>query len=206
MLVSRLLKIMLSASLAGAALGAVGVSAASAAPEWEFKGTELLGTETVRGVAGSDSIAIPGATTTCTRTLLSVKISNREGVGQGEVTEVVESGCTATASCKVKSIEAKKLPWPLHATTIAGKTYVVLEKVKIDIEYEGMLCPLEGAVRVSGSAGGLWENATSTLTFDKASFEATKTALNVGASAVEWAAIFPFEALGAHVGEALELS
>ncbi len=207
MFVSRLLKIMLSASLAGAALGAVGVSAASASPVWKFGGVELKGTETVLGVAASDSIAIPGATATCGHTLLFMKISNVAEKSQGEITEVVEYGCRATATCKIKSITAEKLPWPLHGTTIASKTYVVLEKINIGIEYEGSLCALAGSpVKVSGTAGGLWENATSTLTFDKTSFEATATALKVGPINVEWKAVFPLEALGAHVGEALELS
>ncbi len=58
---------------------------------------------------------------------------------------------------------------------------------------------------VKGTAGRLFENTTSTLTLNKASFEATGTSLKVGATDIQWTGSFPMEALGAHSSEALEV-
>ncbi|HEY3828143.1 MAG TPA: hypothetical protein VGL57_02995 [Solirubrobacteraceae bacterium] len=190
-----------------AMLSAVAASAASASPVWEFNGTVLVGSEAVSGSALSSSFTIPGATTSCANVQLLMKIVNVAGAGKGEVIEFPLSGCTAGPSCTVNSIEAERLPWPAHAVTVAGKNYVVIEKIQIGILYGGALCALAGSpVTIKGTAGGLYENSTSTLIFNKASFTATGTALKVGASAIEWDAIFPMEAFGAHSGEALEIS
>ncbi len=198
--------IALLASLASIAFGAVGVSTASASPAWKFNGTELVGTETVLGTAISSSLSIPGATTRCGHTLLFMKISNTAGVGKGEVTKLPQFECTAGPTCTVERIEAEKFPWPVHVETVAGKNYVVIEKIRIEIVYAGELCAFAGVpIILKGTAGGLFENATSTLTFNGTTFKATGASLKVGATSVEWGAVFPMEALGAHSGEALEV-
>ncbi len=189
------------------ALFSVAITAvANAAPAWKFNGTELTGKETAVGAAISSSLTIPGATTTCAHFLYNMKISNTGGIGQGEITELPLFECTTNNNnCKVKSIEAEKLPWPLHLTTVGGKDYIVVEKIAVGIVYEGTLCSLSGSrVRVSGTAGGLIENVTETATFNKASFEATKTELKVGSGPVEWTGVFPTEAFETHREQHLE--
>lgn len=188
-------------------LSALAASAASASPAWEFNGTVLVGSEAVVGGAISSGFTVPSAPTTCAHMQLRMTIVNVAGVGKGEVTEFPMSGCTAP-NCTVNSIEAEDLPWPVHAVTVAGKDYVVIEKIHIGILYGGLLCGLAGSpVTIKGTAGGLYENTTVALTFNKTSFSATGTALKVvGGGAVEWNGIFPVEALGAHSGEALGLS
>jgi hypothetical protein len=198
-------KIAFLATLAAVALSAMAPSAASANPAWRFGGTELSGTEAVLGIAHSSTLSIPGAPITCEHLLLFMKISNSVP-GKGEVTKLLPYDCTATASCTVKSIAAEKLPWPAHTAKDMGKDYVVLENVQIGLEFSGELCAIsESFVTIKGTAGGLYENATSTLTFNKASAETTGTSLKVGSSTVEWTGLFPMEALGVHSAEALEV-
>jgi hypothetical protein len=179
---------------------------ASAAPAWKFAGTELSGSETVVGAAISSSLTIPGATTECEHFLYNMKISNSGGSGKGEITELPLFECkTSSPACTVKSIEAEKLPWPTHLTTVGGKDYLIVEKVNVGIVYAGALCALaEERVRVSGSAGGLIENTAQTATFNKATFEATGTSLKVGSSVVEWKGVFPTEGFEKHREQALE--
>jgi hypothetical protein len=199
-------KIAILASLAVILVSAATASAASANPAWEFNGTALTGTEAVLGISISSTLSVPGAPVTCGHLQLFMKISNAVAPGQGEVTKLLPYECTATASCTVQSIAAEKLPWPAHTKTITGKSYVIIEKVQIGIEFGGETCPLaEALIVIKGTAGGLFENTTSTLTFNKASFEATSTSLKTGATNTQWTGIFPMEALGVHSGEALEV-
>jgi hypothetical protein len=201
--------IVLLASLASVALSAVSTSAASAGPLWRFNGNELVGQEKVKGTAVDGSLTVPGVTTTCARTALTMKISNTGGAGQGEVTKLPLSECHTPegSACTVESIAAEKLPWPAHTTTVLGKSYVIIESVRIGITYGGVLCALSGApVVVAGTAGGLFENTTSTLTFNDTTFKATSTSLKVGATAIDWDALFPLQATGVHSAEALGLS
>jgi hypothetical protein len=195
------------ASLMVVALSAVSTSAASASPSWKFNGVNLVGVEAVLGTAHLSTLSVPGAPVSCETLELFMEITNSVTPGRGEVTNFAPYECTATASCTVQSIEAEKLPWPAHTTTLLGRSYVVIEKMQVSIRYAGELCALAGStVVVKGSAGGLFENATSTLTFSKSSFEATGTSLKVGASAIQWNGVFPMEALGAHSGESLEVA
>jgi hypothetical protein len=179
--------------------------AASAAPVWKFNGTELSGKETIVGAAISSKLTIPGATTVCAHFLYNMKISNVSKEGKGEITELPLFECTASGSCTVESIGAEKLPWPTHLSTISGKEYLIIEGARVGIKYAGSLCALSGTLTVvKGTAGGLINNTEQTATFDKATFEATKTALKVGSEEVEWEGLFPTEAFEAHRLEALE--
>ena len=176
-----------------ALVGTTMTAAASAAPVWKFNGTELKGAETIVGAALSSSLTIPGATTECTHFLYNMKISNP---GKGEITELPLFECKTTSSaCTVESIGAEKLPWPTHLAAFGGKDYLIVEGVKVGIKYAGELCALAGTLTVvKGTAGGLVENATQTVTFNKATFEATGTSLKVGSSSVEWKGVFTTEA------------
>ncbi len=198
----RLAVLTVVAALACAATAAT----ATASSVWKFNGTELSGTETAVGAAFSSSLTIPGATTTCEHFLYNMKISNKEGDGKTEITELPLYECTTNnKNCSVKSITAEKLPWPGHITTVEGKEYLVVEKVAVGISYSGELCALSGErIRVSGSAGGVLENGEERATFDKETFEKTKTALLVGSGQVEWNGVFPTEAFEKHRDEHLE--
>lgn len=188
------------------AASAAFTAVASASPAWKFNGTELSGKETIVGAAISSSLAIPGATTECAHFLYNMKISNTSGTGKGEITELPLYECkTTTGTCTVSSIEAEKLPWPTHLTTVSGKDYLVVEDIKVGIVYSGATCSLaEEKVRVSGTAGGVIENTAQTATFNKTTFEATKTELKVGSESVEWKGLFPTEAFESHREQALE--
>lgn len=189
-------------------------ASAAAAPAagalvWKFNGTKLTGSETVVGAAVDGSLAIPGAAIECKHTLLNQQITNSP-TAEGEITEAPFFECsTSSPACTVESIEAEKLPWQEHAVAIASgvssSKYVVIEGIHIGIVYGGALCSLAGAVEVKGSAGGLFDNATSSLKFDKATMATTGTALKIGSSSVEWNAEFLMEAFGSHAGEKLEL-
>jgi hypothetical protein len=199
-------KIAFLVSLAVLVVSAAAASAADANPGWQFSGTALSGTEVVLGNGHSSTLSVPGAPITCEHMLLFMKISNSSAPGEGEVTKLLPYECTTTGNCTVKSIAAEKLPWPLHTSTIAGKDYIIIEKVHIGVEFGGALCALAGtAVVIKGTAGGVYENTTEMLTFNKATFETTGTSLKVGATNVEWTGIFPLEALGAHSAESLEI-
>jgi hypothetical protein len=199
---------LLLAVLVSLALSAVSASAASAGPLWRFNGNELLGGEKVKGVSIDGSLTVPGVTTTCKRTVLTMKISNAGGAGKGEVTKLALSECHTPegSPCAVESIATEKLPWLLHAATFIGKDYVIIEGIHIGITYAGPQCAIAGVpVVIAGTAGGLFENATSTLTFNGTTFETTGTSLKVGATAVDWDALFALEATGAHSAETLGL-
>ena len=190
-----------------ALLSATMAGAASASPVWKFNAAELTGSETIVGAALSSSLSIPGATTECTHFLYNMKISNSAGSGKGEITELPLYECkTSGSACTVESIAAEKLPWPTHLVTVTGKgDYLEVEKVSVGIKYSGELCALgETLVIVKGTAGGLIENTTQTATFNKATFEATGTALKVGASNVEWKGVFPTEGFEKHREQTLE--
>jgi hypothetical protein len=186
------------------AMSAVVSAAASAAPVWKFNGTELTGSETIVGAAISSSLTIPGATTTCAHFLYNMKIKNEGGAGKGEITELPLYECTAGTNCTVKAIEAEKLPWKDHLTTVAGKDYLFVEGIQVTITYSGEKCALAGKTRVTGTAGGLVENSTQTATFNKTTFEATGASLKVGSTSVEWNGYFPTEAFEAHREQLVE--
>lgn len=188
--------------LAGAALAGT----ASAAPVWKFEGAELEGKETIVGTAPKSTFTIPGLTTTCDISM-ATSISNSAGTGKALVFEIPMKNCgTSSPFCTVDAASAEALPWAGQAKTVSAQSYVVLEGVRFSVLYGGALCPLQGVVaKITGSAGGRYDNATATLTFDPASFKATATQLKALGSTVEWKAIFPVKAAGAHTGEKLTL-
>ena len=180
-------------------------ASANASPAWKFNGTELTGKETVVGAAISSSMTIPGATTECKHFLYSMKIWNTSGTGKGEITELPLFECTTnTTACTVAAIEAEKLPWATHLTTIGTSDYIVVEGVRVAVEYTGKTCAVAGVQVVKGTAGGIIENTAQTATFDKTTFTATGTSLKDGATSVEWNGVFPTEAFESHREQALE--
>jgi hypothetical protein len=198
-------RLFLLGSLAALALGMTFASSASASPAWKFNGTALVGVEEVIGSASGSTLTIPGMITTCNTVSYEMRIVNTMGTGTGEVRGMQFEECSTNTVCTVESIVATSLPWPLSLKTIGGNDYVVVKNVKVEIEYGNPECALEGITGiVTGSAGGLFQNPTSTIAFSPASFKATGTELKMFGTKVDWTATFSTQATGAHAGEALE--
>jgi hypothetical protein len=196
---------MLTATVVVALSAAVGASA-SAAAIWRFEGKELKTPETIRGVAEESSFTIPGVKVTCEYIRFKMTIENVGGTGNAEITEFPTENCTSSVpACTVESVEAQKFPWPAHLVTVTGEEYFVIEKMQISLSLGGAQCAYEGTpILIKGTAGGVFSNVSHTITFNKSTFTTTGTSLKVGATAIEWKAVFTTKALGAHKGEGLE--
>jgi hypothetical protein len=205
---SRSIRILMSGLLAMLAIGAVFASSAGAVPAWKFEGVSLEGTELTVGFGDASSLTIPSAGVKCEHFLYKMKISNSTGTGKGEVTELPLFNCTSTnPECTIEAMAAEKLPWPAHLLNRPGGSYVVVEKVKINVLYGGETCPLsETLIPVTGTAGASFENATEAAVFNSASFEETTTALQALGLPVQLEGVFPTEAFEWHRGQALSVS
>lgn len=195
--------IFLLAALVACALTA---AAASAAPEWRFGGVLFTGSgETVEAGAASASLTFPGLTTSCEPFTFELAVRNTAGVGKGEVTGAPLTNCgTNSGACTVESAQALKTPWPLHLAVIGGGDYLLLEAVKIGILYGGEECVLgETELIVQGSAGGIVNDTTHTVTFSAGTFTATGTMLKIGTQKVEMSGVFQLAATGANAGLAV---
>lgn len=180
---------------------------AEAGPAWFFNGVELEGNETTVDHSLEGSLSIPGLATTCEPFVFLMTISNSAGTGQGSITKMPLNNCdTNSEACEIETIEAEGLPWNAHLATVGADQYLIVEGVKISVLvlYEGELCVLGGfSILYTGSAGGLIDNETESVTFDAASFTATKTALKAAGSSAQWTGSFTMIATGAHLGDSL---
>jgi hypothetical protein len=61
-------------------------------------------------------------------------------------------------------------------------------------------------VTITGSAGGLVNNATESVMFNSSSFTATKTELKALGSNIEWNGVFTMIPTGAHIGQSISIS
>ncbi len=188
-------------------LAAAFAAGAQAGPTWHFNGVALEGEETTLNHAGKSSLAFPGLTTTCKPFTFLMMLSNSGGTSKDRVTGMPLSNCfTNSPQCGVATIEAQKLPWNAHLTTIAGGNYLILEGVKLAIEYSGEECVLgETLVTFTGSAGGLVANETESVTFNATTFSTTKTELKALGSKVEWTGAFTMIATGSRIGQSVEV-
>lgn len=202
----RAAAIFLSTAAVALAPAAGFAAGASASPNWRFSGSPLSGSETIAGSALEDRFTFPGLTTKCELTY-KMNIANSAGIGKGEITGLLLNNCTtASKACTVKTAAAEKLPWPLHLATVGTNIYVILEKVRFSFLYAGEECALdETLVTITGTAGGLFNNLSSTINFTPSSFSSTKTELKAFGTKIEWNCILTTEATGAHIGEALEV-
>lgn len=195
------------AALAALALSAVFAGSATAAPAWKFEGKALEGEETILGGAEKSGLTMWGFTTTCDNFLYKVKIWNKEGTGEGNITSLPLFGCYTNSTCTVEAIEAEAFPWPANLTTVSGSNYLVVKKVNVWVLYGGWFCPLWGVwAHVTGSAGGLISNETESATFSPSSFKATGTTLEALGESVEWNGKFPTEAFEWHREQAISVS
>jgi hypothetical protein len=200
-------RIFLGGLLAALMLSAVFAGPAMAGPAWKFNGEELKTTETILGGAEKSGLTAWGMTTTCTNFLYEIEISNKEGTGKGNVTELPLFNCYTNSTCTVEAIEAESFPWPANLTTVSGSNYLVVKGVDVWILYGGWFCPLWGVwAHVTGSAGGLISNATESATFSPSSFKATGTELKAFGESVEWNGFFPSEAFEWHREQSLSVS
>jgi hypothetical protein len=200
------LPILLALALIGT--GAM-ASTASAAPHWKFGGHPLVGSEAIVAKAVHTQLKVPGVTTECAHTTMDMEVTNGTTIsasgGTAEIEELLNEGCTAGPDCTVQRLEAKKLPWAAHLATVGAHDYLVIEGFELEVEYGGSLCAFaETPLLIKGSVGGLIENATEEIIFNGTTESATGTSLKVGATTVEWDALFVTEALGSHKGEGLE--
>jgi hypothetical protein len=188
-------------------LSAVFAGSATAGPAWKFKGEELKGTETILGGAEKSGLSMWGMTTTCDNFLYEVDIWNTEGTGKGNITSLPLFGCYTNTTCTVAAIEAESFPWAANLTSTGGSNYLVVKGVDVWVLYGGWFCPLWGVwVHVTGSAGGLVNNATESATFNTSSFKATGTELKALGESVEWNGVFPTEAFEWHREESISVS
>jgi hypothetical protein len=201
----RVLRILLGSMLAALAASAALASAASASPEWKYGGTALTGSETITGSATASTLALPGLTTKCDFSY-SATISNNAGTAEGSVTSMTIGNCSTDGVCTVTSAKAESLP-SIHTKTISGSSYLTLDGVKIGITYGNPLCVLdETNLAYKGSAGALFNNASSTFTFSLANSEATGSKLTAFGTTVKWDGVFSTSSTGSHKGQALTLS
>ena len=193
--------------LAALMLSALFAASAGATPTWKFNGKALEGTETILGGAEKSGLTMWGFTTTCDNFLYEVDIKNEAGTGKGNITSLPLFGCSTNSTCTVEAIEAESFPWPSELKTVGASNYLVVKGVDVWVLYGGWFCPLWGVwANVTGTAGGLIDNATETATFSASSFKATGTELEALGESVEWNGKFPTEAFEWHRGESISVS
>jgi len=183
---------------------AASATAAVASPIWEFNGTPLVGQENVLASTTKVTFTIPGLTTTCEMDY-DITIWNTLSGGAGSATGLSFSNCqTNSSSCTVASIQALGLPWAANPVKISSSNYLVIKGVRIDLLYAGAECVLGGTlVEITGSAGGLIDNATESVVFNSSSFAATGTKLSALKTTVQLQGTVPMQATGAHSGESI---
>jgi hypothetical protein len=188
-------------------LGAVFAASAGASPAWKFEGKALESEETILGGAEKSGLSMWGMTTTCDNFLYEVDIWNKEGTGKGNITSLPLFNCYTNSTCTVEAIEAESFPWSTELKTVSSSNYLVVKNVNVWVLYGGWFCPLWGVwAHVTGTAGGLIDNATETATFGPSSFKATGTKLEALGESVEWNGKFPTEAFEWHREQALSVS
>jgi len=179
-------------------------SGAEATPLWHINGKVLEEPEAALGHATESSLAIPGLTTSCKPFVYKMTIF---GSG-GSVSSLPLSNCfTNSNACTVASIEAQKLPWSAKLVTVGTSNYLVIENFNLAILYAGEECALgETTATVTGTAGGLYDDVTESVTFNATTFKATKTQLKALGSSVEWTGVFTMLTTGLHIGASLTVS
>lgn len=187
-------------------LAATFAASASANPLWRFNGNQLIGSEEVAGEALGSTITIPGLTIECQTLSYAMEIFNVAGTGRGELTAMSFNNCTTNSpSCTVASMSASAFPWNLHLAAVGIESYVVLEGVRINILFSGEECVLDGVLaKVTGTAGGLFENSTSEVIFSPTTFSSTATQLKALSVKALWNCVLTTHAQLGHSSEALE--
>jgi hypothetical protein len=200
----RALGIPLAALAVALVASAAFASAASAEPFWKFGGTQLVGTETVSAKTTSSSLKLNGLATTCEATA-ELTIENTPVQGVATVNALELKGCGTDGVCTVQKASVVGLPWSANTTSFGGKSFVVTDDFDERFLYGNELCAIEGwTLKYSGTAAGVFNNATSTLEYDGT------TGSNIttfgGGTKATYEAKFKVEATGARKGQTLTLS
>lgn len=200
-------RIFLGGVLAALMLSAAFAGTAFAGPQWKFNETALTGEEVIVGAAEKSALEIQGIITTCDNFLYEIKIKNSGGTGAGSVTDLPLYNCYTDGVCTVEAIKPEGFPWTAGLKTISSKNYIEIKGVKVSVVYGNEECALfETEVEVTGSAGGLLDNATESATFNSSSFTATSTQLWAFGTKVKWEGFFPAEGFESHRLEKLTVS
>lgn len=181
------------------------MTGAASAAQWYFNGEALEGSEAMTNGRPPSFFTIPGLTFGCEPLPLEATIENSAGQGFAKVTGLPLGVCfTDSPLCTIEAFEGQSLPWKAHLTTVATKTYLAIEAVKVAVLFGGEECVLNETVAViTGSAGGLVENEDETIVFSPATMKATGTELKTFGQKVEWNATLELKATGPHRGEEL---
>jgi hypothetical protein len=187
-------------------LGGAFLAANAGAAVWELNGTALTGQETILANASKATFTIPGLTTICDMSYdFTIWNAPAGGSAKGSATGLSFSNCqTDSQSCTVASIQALGLPWVADPAKVSTSIYLVIKGVLIDLLYAGEECVLDGVpIEITGSAGGLINNATESVTFNSSSFAATGTKLSGLKTTIQLQGTFAMQATGAHSGESI---
>lgn len=200
-------RIFLGGLLAALVLCTAFAGTAMAGPQWKFNEETLSGEETIIGAAEKSAMEIEGIVTTCDNFLYEITIKNSGGTGAGSVTDLPLFNCYTDGVCTVEGIEGFGFPWTAGLRTVSSKNYIEIKGVHVSVVYGNEECALyETEVEVTGSAGGLIDNATESATFNAASFTATGTGLAVFGTPIKWEGYFPAEGFKSHRLQKLTVS
>jgi hypothetical protein len=180
---------------------------AAGAAQWKSNGTPLSGSESVVAETSASTLTVPGLATTC-KASVSMTIANSGGVGVATVNSMSLSGCGTNGVCTVTSATAGEFPWSGATSVVKESPYLKISGFENRIKYGGESCAASGlTLRFRGSIGGLFDNASSTLTFNAATAEATGSSLmSVGETKTGYEATYSVKQTGANAGQALTLS
>ena len=186
-----------SAALAGAA---------GAAPHWKANGTELTSPETVVAETSASTVTLSTLATTCSATIKGT-IANTTGFGGViNVESMALSGCATNGACTVTSASAAELPWGGASLSIGGNPYLKILGFDNRIKYAS--CAISGlTIKYQGNIGGLFNNASSTLTFNAETAAATNSEIHsVGESETTYSSVWNVQMTGSLAGQTLTLS
>jgi hypothetical protein len=135
-------------------------------------------------------------------------ISNSGSTGVASVESKSLSGCGTNGVCTVTSATAPGTPWSGTTSLISSNPYLVISGFENRIKYGNELCAIdELTIPYRGSIGGLFGNASSTLTFNAASASATGASIkSIGSTPTGYDAEYTVRMTGSHAGQALTLS
>lgn len=194
-------------SVVAALAASASFAGAAGAAQWHSNGTLLSGSESVTAETAASTLTVPGLATTCKATV-GMTISNSGGVGVATVSSMTFSGCGTNGVCTVTAATAGEFPWSGATSVVKESPYLKITGFENRMKYGGELCAASGlTLRYRGSIGGLFSNASSTLTFNEASAAATGSSLmSVGETKTGYESVWNVSQTGANAGQALTLS
>lgn len=192
-------------SVVAALTASAALASSAGAAVWRASGTPLSGSETVTAETSASTLTVPGLATTCVATV-TMTVSNSGSKGVATVESMSLSGCGTNGVCTVEKANALNTPWSGSTSVVGENNYLTIEGFTNKIVYGGELCAAP-PITYKGSVGGLFNNGSSTLTFNEASAAATGAVLkSIGATKTGYDAEYKVRMTGSHAGQALTLS